>query len=85
MTEPIELSINGRDYSVPAGISVAAALRLAAPALPLRVSHRGREPRGVFCGMGMCFDCLIVVDGMKDVRSCMTVVRPGMRIETPPA
>jgi len=82
MTDRVTVLINGRDHCVPAGISVAAALRLRAPEMPLRFSHRSHEPRGVFCGMGVCFDCLVTVEGVKDVRSCMTTVRRGMRIET---
>jgi D-hydroxyproline dehydrogenase subunit gamma len=42
----------------------------------------GRDaPRGVFCGMGACFDCLVVVDGVPNTRACMTWVRDGMSIE----
>jgi D-hydroxyproline dehydrogenase subunit gamma len=41
----------------------------------------GGSPRGVFCGMGVCFDCLVVVDGTPNTRACMTWVRDGMRIE----
>ena len=40
----------------------------------------GGSPRGVFCGMGVCFDCLTVVDGEPNTRACMTWVRDGMRI-----
>jgi D-hydroxyproline dehydrogenase subunit gamma len=40
----------------------------------------GGSPRGVFCGMGVCFDCLVVVDGEPNTRACMTWVREGMRI-----
>ena len=39
-------------------------------------------PRGIFCGMGVCFDCLVTVDGLADQRACVTPVRPGMRVET---
>lgn len=39
-------------------------------------------PRGVFCGIGRCFSCLVTVDGQPDVRACVTPARPGMRIET---
>jgi predicted molibdopterin-dependent oxidoreductase YjgC len=41
----------------------------------------GGSPRGVFCGIGVCFDCLVVVDGVPNTRACMTWVREGMRIE----
>jgi predicted molibdopterin-dependent oxidoreductase YjgC len=38
------------------------------------------SPRGVFCGMGVCFDCLVVVDGVPNTRACMTWVRDGMQV-----
>jgi D-hydroxyproline dehydrogenase subunit gamma len=40
----------------------------------------GGEPRGVFCGMGVCFDCLVVVDGVPNTRACTTPVREGMHV-----
>lgn len=82
MTGDLTLAIDGEDHVVPAGLSVAAALRLVAPERPLRLSHRSGEPRAMFCGMGVCFDCLVVIDGVRDVRACMTTVKAGMRIET---
>lgn len=39
-------------------------------------------PRGLFCAMGICFDCLVTIDGQANVRACMTPVYPGMVIET---
>jgi len=39
-------------------------------------------PRGLFCGMGVCFDCLVTIDGQPNVRACMTPVHAGMTIET---
>jgi D-hydroxyproline dehydrogenase subunit gamma len=40
----------------------------------------GGEPRGVFCGMGVCFDCLVVIDGVPNTRACMTFVAEGMDV-----
>jgi D-hydroxyproline dehydrogenase subunit gamma len=40
----------------------------------------GGEPRGVFCGMGVCFDCLVVIDGVPNTRACMTFVAEGMHV-----
>jgi predicted molibdopterin-dependent oxidoreductase YjgC len=42
----------------------------------------GGEPRGLFCGMGICFDCLVTVDGVPNVRACITPVVAGMAVET---
>jgi len=40
------------------------------------------EPRGLFCGMGICFDCVVTVDGVPGVRACLTPVADGMVVET---
>jgi predicted molibdopterin-dependent oxidoreductase YjgC len=40
------------------------------------------HPRGVFCGMGVCFDCLVTIDGLPEQRACFTLATPGMRIAT---
>ena len=50
----------------------------------LRVTPKTGEPRGLFCGMGVCYDCLVTVDGRRSVRACLEPVCDGMRIETLP-
>ena len=47
----------------------------------LRITGRAKAPRGFFCGIGVCFDCLVTIDGRPNVRACLELVRPGMRIE----
>src|SRR5690606_10110261 len=42
------------------------------------------EPRGIFCGMGVCHDCLVTVDGRASVRSCLTTAVDGMVVESTP-
>jgi D-hydroxyproline dehydrogenase subunit gamma len=42
----------------------------------------GGEPRGIFCGMGVCFDCLMVIDGIPNTRACMTWVREGLDVRS---
>ena len=39
-------------------------------------------PRGIFCGIGRCTDCVMTVDGQPNVRTCVTPVRAGMKVET---
>ncbi|MCF8038149.1 MAG: (2Fe-2S)-binding protein, partial [Desulfohalobiaceae bacterium] len=41
----------------------------------------GSEPRGFFCGMGVCYDCLVTVDGRPGTRACMTQVEDRMEVE----
>jgi len=75
----LEITIDGRPVAAFAGETVAAVL-FAADIVMTRRTQRG-SPRGVFCGMGVCFDCLVVVDGVPNTRACMTWVSDGMRIE----
>ena len=63
-----------------AGDSVAVAL-LAAGIITTRTTPVSGAPRGPFCMVGACFDCLAVVDGRANIQTCMTAVRAGMRIE----
>ncbi|MFI6182680.1 (2Fe-2S)-binding protein [Nonomuraea sp. NPDC051191] len=70
-----------RGESVPAepGQSVGAAL-VAAGILDWRTTRGAGRPRGLFCGIGICFDCLITVDGVPDLRACLVPARDGMRL-----
>lgn len=75
------IHIDGRAIRTLAGRPLGAVLHRELGAV-LRHTVKGGAPRGLFCGMGLCFDCLVTVDGRPDVRACMTPVRDGMQIET---
>jgi predicted molibdopterin-dependent oxidoreductase YjgC len=75
------IQVDGTDVVAYEGEPVAAAV-LAGGARAFRLTDRDRAPRAYFCGMGVCHDCLMTVDGRGHVRTCMEPVRPGMRIET---
>ncbi len=47
-----------------------------------RYTAKTHEPRGVFCAIGRCTDCVMVVDGKPNIRICITPLREGMRVET---
>ncbi len=47
-----------------------------------RYTVKKHEPRGIFCGIGQCSDCSMIVDGQSNVRTCITPVRAGMVIKT---
>jgi predicted molibdopterin-dependent oxidoreductase YjgC len=74
----LEVLIEGRPVTAYPGETVATVL-LAAGHLAMRTTLDG-SPRGVFCGMGVCFDCLVVVDGVPNTRACMTWVRDGLDV-----
>jgi len=75
---PVSLTLDGRPVTAYEGESVAALL-LAEGHVAMRITPGG-APRGVFCGMGVCFDCLVVVDGVPNTRACVTWVREGMAV-----
>ena len=75
----IEVIVDGAPLLAPAGQSLAAAL-LASGRTVLRESPSG-TPRGLFCGIGVCQECRVLVDGAV-VRSCVTPVVAGMRVTT---
>jgi D-hydroxyproline dehydrogenase subunit gamma len=72
----VTIVLDGRRVEAYAGETVAAVL-LAEGEIATRRTVGG-EPRGIFCGMGVCFDCLMVVDGVPNTRACMTWVREGL-------
>jgi hypothetical protein len=74
----VSITIDGRATSAYLGESVAAAL-LADGELATRTTAGG-EPRGLFCGMGVCFDCLVIIDGVPGTRACISWVAEGMEI-----
>ena len=77
----VGVTIDGRAYTARAGDSVAATL-LAAGAAHCRTTPVSGAPRAPYCMMGVCFDCLVIVDGVGNRQGCMVRVRDGMRIET---
>lgn len=79
--EPVRISVDGRPVDSYLGESVAAAMIADSGELALRRTAGG-EARGLFCGMGVCFECLVVVDDVPNTRACMTWVRDGMTVRT---
>jgi len=73
-------SYNGREIPAFPGESVAAALLCADEAVCRKTAFG--EGRGMFCGMGVCFDCLVQIDGRPNRQACLTRLRDGMRVET---
>ncbi len=78
---PITLTVNGQPVQAYAGESIAAAL-MAAGVRAFRCTEATGSPRGFFCGMGACFDCLVTLDGAPNKRSCMAEVYEGCVVET---
>lgn len=73
-------SFDGMAVPTRAGETIAASLAAAG----LHATRRTRDgtPRGPWCGMGACFECVVTVDGMPNQRACLTKARPGMAVRT---
>ena len=80
MPDPVKLTVNGVAVAVPAGAMVSTAVAMAGVS-GYRRSMSG-EPRGPLCGMGICFECRVTIDGRAHCRSCQVVCRPGMEVRT---
>src|SRR5512138_1403826 len=78
----VRLSFDGREIEALEGETVAAAL--AASGIVAVRQARSGAPRGPFCGMGVCFDCLVTVDGRPSQRACLTKASAGMDVRSSP-
>ena len=80
MPETILVRIDGEELHVAPGTSVAAAALLAGS--QTRMSVTG-EPRGPLCGMGICYECRVTINGIPHQKSCQILCEPGMDVRTP--
>jgi len=81
MSKRITFSFNGEEFNCESGQSIAAAL-IAAEHRELRSTRFENEPRSIFCGIGICFDCVVFVDGIANQRSCLVEAKDGMKVES---
>lgn len=77
----VRIKIDGRAFMARGGDTVAAAL-LAAGVGPYRTSVVSGQARSPYCMMGVCFECLVTIDGAGNRQGCLIEVREGMQIET---
>ncbi len=80
MHETVTVVVNGVSVTMPEGSMVSAAI-LKTGVTEFRRSVTG-EPRGPLCGMGICFECRVTIDGEAHCRSCQTVCKNGMDVRT---
>jgi D-hydroxyproline dehydrogenase subunit alpha len=78
--DAFRFAFDGEDIAARPGESIGAALA-ASGVLELRQTRSG-QPRGLHCGMGACYDCLVTVDGRIGVRACLEKAAAGMRVES---
>jgi aerobic-type carbon monoxide dehydrogenase small subunit (CoxS/CutS family) len=78
---PFTVTLDGRDIEALPGQTVAAAL-WAAGVMSWRTTRGEGRPRGVFCGIGVCYDCLVTVNDRPNQRACLVPLHPGDAIRT---
>ena len=80
MPETVTLTVDGVSVSMPSGSMVAAAILKSGK----HAFHRSStgEPRGPLCGMGICFECRVTIDGEAHCRSCQITCEDGMDVRT---
>lgn len=78
----VHAAFDGEPIEAEAGASVAAAL-IASDRVAWRTTREGR-PRGLFCGIGVCFDCIVEIDGESGQRACMIPLAEGMDVRRTP-
>lgn len=77
----VHFTFDGREYTGYEGEPISAALK-AAGVMVHRFTKKQHQPRGVFCAIGRCTDCVMVVDGKTNIRTCITPLRAGMIVQT---
>lgn len=75
-----EIEVNGQKVRAQRGQTIAEALLAGG----LRIFRKTRNdvPRGFYCGMGVCYECRMIVNGIPNVRTCMTPATPGCKVTT---
>ncbi len=77
----IKFIFDGKELEGCEGEPIAAALK-AAGVMVHRYTQKEHKPRGIFCAIGRCTDCVMVVDGVPNVRTCITPLKDGMVVKT---
>jgi len=77
----VEIEVDGEKIKAIEGEPIAAAL-IASGRHVFRYTKKFSEPRGVFCAIGRCTDCIMEVNGLPNVRTCVTPVEQGMKVRT---
>ena len=80
-SKTVKLIVDGKEMEAREGEMILAAL-IANGKIINRYTAKRDEPRGLFCGIGQCTDCAMIVDGKSNVRTCVTPVAEGMVVET---
>ena len=76
-----EIDVDGEKIIAFEGETVASAL-IAAGRRTFRRTTKKNHNRGMYCGIGLCYECMMVINGVPNTRACQTLATPGCRVET---
>ena len=79
--QQVRIWVDGKEITARKGEPIAAAIAAAGIKIH-RYTTKREEPRGIFCGIGQCTDCVMIVNGVPNVRTCITPVTEGITVET---
>jgi len=79
--EPFEIEVDGEKIVAYEGETIGAAL-LAAGSRTLRYTNKLERPRGLYCGIGLCQECCMTINGIPNTQACQTLATPGCQVET---
>lgn len=80
LVEKVTIYFEGKPLTAEKGDTVAAVLT-SYGIKDFRYTRKRQEPRGIYCAIGRCTDCMMTINGKPNVRSCMTPVEEGMKVE----
>jgi hypothetical protein len=80
-SKEFEIEVDGEKITAFQGETIASAL-IGAGRQTFRRTPKKNQPRGLYCGIGLCYECMMVVDGVPNTRACQTLATPGCRVET---
>ena len=77
----VTFTYEGKELEGYGGEPIAVALK-ACGVMVHRYTKKEHQPRGIFCAIGRCTDCVMIVDGKPNIRTCVTPLKAGMKIQT---
>ena len=77
---PFEIDVDGEKITAHRGETIAAALTAADKRI-LNLTDEGKT-QGLYCGIGLCWNCLMEIDGVANTRACQTIASPGCKVRT---
>lgn len=83
MSTQVTFTFDGEPFKGEYGQTVAAVL-IDSGRRAFRKTRFAAEPRSIFCGIGICFDCVVTIDGISNQRACLIEIREGMKVESAP-